>query len=70
MPKNQGIQYMASKESCLENSDALIIMTEWKDFEIDNYSKIKSLLKRPIIFDSRNLLDKRKPLQRASNILE
>ena len=60
MTKNKNIQYMESKESCLENSDSLIIMTEWKVFEINNYSKIKSLLKRPIIFDSRNLLDKRK----------
>jgi len=58
--KNEGIKYMESKESCLENSDALIIMTEWTDFKIDNYLKIKSLLKRPIIFDSRNFLDKRK----------
>lgn len=62
MSKNKGIQYMESKESCLKNSDALIIMTEWKDFEIDNYSKIKSLLNRSIIFDSRNFLDKRKTI--------
>ena len=60
--KNKGIQYMESKESCLENSDALIIMTEWSDFEIKNFSKIKSLLKKPIIFDSRNLLNRKKTI--------
>tara|TARA_B100000963_G_scaffold361806_1_gene399798 strand:+ start:1017 stop:2339 length:1323 start_codon:yes stop_codon:yes gene_type:complete len=60
--KNDEIEYMESKESCLENSDALIIMTEWINFEINDYSEIKSLLNRPIIFDSRNFLDKRKAI--------
>ena len=60
MLKNKYIEYMESKESCLEAADALIIMTEWDNFKIDNFSKIKKLLKRPIIFDSRNFLDREK----------
>jgi len=60
VPNNLNIQYMNSKEACLEGADALVIMTEWNDFEIQDYSRLKSLLNRPIIFDARNFLNKKK----------
>ena len=38
----------------LENSDALILVTEWKQFRQPDFDKIKALLKEPVIFDGRN----------------
>ncbi len=37
-----------------QNSDALILVTEWKPFRNPDFDKIKSLMKQPIIFDGRN----------------
>lgn len=52
---NTKISYANTALAALENADALIIVTEWKEFcGIDLY-KIKSLLKNPIIFDGRNI---------------
>lgn len=41
----------------LSASDALILVTEWKQFRQPDFAKIKSLLKEPVIFDGRNQYD-------------
>ena len=41
----------------LQDSDALILVTEWKQFRQPDFHKIKSLLKNPVIFDGRNQYD-------------
>jgi len=33
----------------------LVIVTEWKSFKEPNFLKMKSILKRPLVFDGRNL---------------
>jgi UDPglucose 6-dehydrogenase len=50
----QNITYVDSKYDVLKDSDALVLLTEWKEFRSPNFDKIKSLLKSPIIFDGRN----------------
>ena len=32
-------------------------MTEWSEFRTPDFDKIKSLLKKPVIFDGRNIFD-------------
>jgi len=39
----------------LENTDGLIIMTEWNEFREPDFYLIKETLKSPVIFDGRNL---------------
>tara|TARA_B110000003_G_scaffold272896_1_gene309636 strand:+ start:835 stop:2160 length:1326 start_codon:yes stop_codon:yes gene_type:complete len=48
------VEYVDSKYDVLNDSDALVLLTEWKEFRIPDFEKIKSLLKNPIIFDGRN----------------
>ena len=48
------VSYFDSKEDVLLNSDALILLTEWKEFRSPDFNKIKSNLKTPLIFDGRN----------------
>ncbi len=50
----QNITYVESKDDVLKDSDALVLLTEWKEFRSPDFDKIKSVLKSPIIFDGRN----------------
>ena len=51
------ITYTENAYEALERADALIIVTEWNEFRTPDFQKIKSLLKKPVIFDGRNLYD-------------
>ncbi|GAB4554149.1 MAG: UDP-glucose/GDP-mannose dehydrogenase family protein [Rhizobacter sp.] len=43
--------------STLQGADALLILTEWREFKSPDFEQIKSLLKQPIVFDGRNLYE-------------
>ena len=50
----QNITYVTSKYDVLKDSDALVLLTEWKEFRSPDFEKIKTQLKTPVIFDGRN----------------
>ncbi len=54
-----------TKESCLKNADALVIITEWQNFRAPDFDMIKGQLKHPLIFDGRNLFEPRRMQQRG-----
>jgi UDPglucose 6-dehydrogenase len=41
----------------LEGADALLVVTEWKEFRNPDFDAIKAALKQPVIFDGRNLYE-------------
>jgi len=45
------------KYEALLGADALVTVTEWKNFLNPNFEKIKKAMKTPVIFDARNLYD-------------
>jgi UDPglucose 6-dehydrogenase len=49
------VAYASDPYSAAENADALLILTEWKQFANLDLRKIHSLLKYPIVIDGRNL---------------
>jgi UDPglucose 6-dehydrogenase len=51
------IKFAKGTYNALDNADALIIVTEWNEFRKPDFSRIKALLKKPVIFDGRNLYD-------------
>lgn len=51
------IAYGENQYDILQNSDALIIVTEWSVFRTPDFDLIKSSLKNKIIFDGRNLFE-------------
>ncbi len=55
--KEGDISYENDMWSALNGSDALILVTEWKQFRSPDFAKIKSLLKEPVIYDGRNQYD-------------
>ena len=48
------VSYYSSKYEVLKDSEALILLTEWKEFRSPDFEEIKTQLKMPIIFDGRN----------------
>lgn len=50
----QNTCYCNSKYEALQNADALILLTEWKEFRAPDFEEIKKQLKNSIIFDGRN----------------
>ena len=51
-----------NKYDALNGSDALVTVTEWREFTTPDFKEIKSRLKKPVIFDGRNLYDTKKIL--------
>jgi UDPglucose 6-dehydrogenase len=47
----------ARAKETLEGADALVIVTEWKEFRSPDFDALKKQLKAPVIFDGRNLYD-------------
>lgn len=48
------VSYVDSKYKVLEGADALILLTEWKEFRSPDFIEIKKQLRSPVIFDGRN----------------
>ncbi len=54
---NGTVKYCESAYGVAEGVDALVVGTGWPEFRTLDFSKIRHLLKRPIIIDTKNLLD-------------
>ena len=50
----QNISYASSKYAVLKDADALVLLTEWKEFRSPDFEEMKIQLKTPVIFDGRN----------------
>jgi UDPglucose 6-dehydrogenase len=49
------LTYADNHMATLDGADALVIVTEWKEFRVPQFEEIKAKLKSPVIFDGRNL---------------
>jgi UDPglucose 6-dehydrogenase len=45
------------QSAALEGADALLIVTEWKEFRTPDFDQIKAMLKQPLVLDGRNLYE-------------
>ncbi len=55
---NENIEYFDNKYDTLNGSDAMILVTEWKEFRSPDFYEMKKRLTAPIIFDGRNQYNK------------
>ena len=53
------VEYLDNNYDTLKGADALVIVTEWNEFRRPDFDRMKSLMKRPLIFDGRNIYDPR-----------
>lgn len=51
--------------SVAADSDALVLITEWPEFKNLNYDTIKKTMKKPVIIDTKNLLDDKQMLAKG-----
>lgn len=59
------IVYAKSSYEALEDADCMLLLTEWNEFRRPDFEKIKTLMKKPLIFDGRNQYDKIRLLERG-----
>lgn len=52
--KDLPIKYCDLKYKAIKNADAMILLTEWKEFQSPDFEKMARLLNKKIIFDGRN----------------
>ncbi|MCG8428070.1 MAG: UDP-glucose/GDP-mannose dehydrogenase family protein [Chromatiales bacterium] len=55
--RRDDLTLLGTKEAALHDADALIIVTEWKQFWSPDFNLIKNELSSPAIFDGRNLFN-------------
>jgi UDPglucose 6-dehydrogenase len=51
------LEFVNSPNDALAQADALVIVTEWKEFRSPDFGQIRHYLKQPVIFDGRNLFE-------------
>jgi UDPglucose 6-dehydrogenase len=51
----EGIDWCENAYETVENADALVIITEWNEFRALDIARVKDLMRRPVIFDLRNI---------------
>ena len=49
------VQFAKDPYSCIENADALVILTEWDQFRALDLKRVREALKEPVIVDLRNI---------------
>ncbi len=52
--KHSELSYVSNRQDALEDASALILMTEWNEYRAPDWQLIKSLMKKPFVFDYRN----------------
>lgn len=52
-----GLHLLDRSEAVLEGADALVIVTEWKEFRSPDFAHLAATLRQPVIFDGRNLFE-------------
>ena len=55
--EQSALTYAASPLDAARGADALVVVTEWKEFRSPDFAELKRALRQPLIFDGRNLFD-------------
>ena len=57
--QHPNLSYSKKAMDAVRGSDALVICTEWDEFRVMDYKELKKLMNGSIIFDGRNVLERR-----------
>ena len=51
------VVYATDMYDAVLNSDALLLLTEWKLFRLPSWGVVKKTMNKPVVFDGRNIYD-------------
>jgi UDPglucose 6-dehydrogenase len=54
---NPGISYADNASAALPGADALVLITEWREFKSPDFDALRTQLRQPVVFDGRNLFE-------------
>ncbi len=54
---NGRVEFYDNNYEALKGAEALLIITEWNEFRKPDFARMKSVMKKPLIFDGRNIYD-------------
>lgn len=60
LPRSKKIRFAHSQYDVLKGADALIVVTEWDEFRLPDFQRVKRMLASPIIVDGRNIYNPQK----------
>ena len=52
------VRYAADMYEAAKDADALLLVTEWKEFRIPDWTALKKAMHSPVLFDGRNIYDR------------
>lgn len=59
------INYCTNMYDAVSDADALLLVTEWKEFRVPSWSVIKKAMRRPVVIDGRNIYEKKELLEQG-----
>jgi len=51
------VEYCQSSYEAAEGADAVAIVTEWNEFKLLNLERLRGVMRRPLVFDGRNIYE-------------
>jgi UDPglucose 6-dehydrogenase len=57
LPIGNELRLVDNQQEVLDGSDALVIITDWKEFKNPDFDAIKARLNQPVVIDGRNLCE-------------
>jgi UDPglucose 6-dehydrogenase len=51
------VRFETSNYECARDADALVLVTEWRDYRRPNFEKLKRFMRGRVLFDGRNVWD-------------
>jgi UDPglucose 6-dehydrogenase len=57
LPRHPRLDFAQRADEAVDGADALVVVTEWKEFRNPDFDFLKKTLRQPLIFDGRNLYD-------------
>ena len=52
-----GVSFAANPLAACDGADALVVVTEWKEFRSPDFEALQRTLREPVVFDGRNLYE-------------
>jgi UDPglucose 6-dehydrogenase len=53
----EGVEYCPSSYEAAEGADAAVVVTEWNEFKLLNLERLRQVMRRPLVFDGRNIYE-------------